>query len=892
LTDYPAIQGLKDLPETLAHESLGVVLSDGRTVVTATRRLARRLRAEFAPAARTGSWATPAALPWSAWLTERYRALRDLDLACQPRPLLDDFQSHALWTRALADDPAAGGLLMPGGAVEGFREAWQLLHDWSLSPAELAARGTEDGRVFLRVAAAYRRRLEELGCIDGAQLPAFLAGGMRAPQTSEWVLAGFDRLDPAQLALCRAPGIRASRASPPRRGGTVTLAAFPDLRQELEAAVAWARARLEADPGARLGIVVPDLEAHGTLVEELLDEALSPSRLLPGQAGAPRPWNVSLARPLADYPAVAVALLACRLPREHLQLAEVGRLLRTPFLAGASKEGGDRARLDAWARERAATGVSIHQLIVWLDGRSGAPPCPRLAEGLRGLLGELGAGPRRRGPSEWAAAITRGLRGLGWPGDEPMDSDTWQTVQAWAELLESLARLDVLGGPMSLGHCMAQLERMATMRRFQPETPEVPVQVLGLLETPGLAFDGLWVSGMHDGTLPASLRPCPLLPASLQRERGMPRACPDTELALARRIVERLATAAPEVRFSYPERREDEPLRPSPLLRRLPAPAGAAVSFLDLARRGFDSRHTERIEDRRGPPVEGEVRGGSGLLAAQSACPFQAFAVHRLAARPMESASPGVDALTRGHFVHLALRRLWESLQDRDGLVALDTSARQARVRAALESAATEALAGLPGGLVRIELEEAALRIAELLEIEMLRPPFRVRALESAVALALGPLRLRGRIDRLDEVPGGLAVIDYKSGQAAAGDWDGDRPREPQMPLYALACGNQVAALAYASLKPGAVGFEGRASTQEVLGAALRMRGEPSAEDWQAQFEGWRITLERLATAFAAGDARVDPLRVSGARSPCGYCHLQVLCRRDELVRAGALADD
>jgi hypothetical protein len=50
--------------------------------------------------------------------------------------------------------------------------------------------------------------------------------------------------------------------------------------------------------------------------------------------------------------------------------------------------------------------------------------------------------------------------------------------------------------------------------------------------------------------------------------------------------------------------------------------------------------------------------------------------------------------------------------------------------------------------------------------------------------------------------------------------------------------------------------------------------------------------LGAIAVGFAAGDARVAPVRAAGAGSPCPWCHLAVLCRRDELLRAGTLGDD
>jgi ATP-dependent helicase/nuclease subunit B len=868
-------------------------LAAGQTVVTSTRRLARALRNNFAGHAPGPSWVTPEVIPWPAWLQHSYRQLRDFGALPEPRACLDDAQAAAVWQEVLAGDPASDLLLMPGAAVEGCRDAWRLAHEWCLSWSELQARAGEDGRVFLRVAQAYRQRLEALGVLDEAGLPKVLAAALAGQDGPKVLFAGFDSVPPARQAVMTALGPRLGHVAPPGHGAVPVLAACRDTRHELTAAAAWARTRLEADPAARLGIVVPELEVLLPMLEDLLDEALAPVRLLPGHGDAPRPWNISLGPPLIDVPVVAAAFAALALGGAHLGAAEVSRLLRSSFAGGARLEAAQRARLEAWLRLHAAERIGPEPMLRWLDGADGAPACPRLAASVRGLTDELRAGPRHRRPSAWAAAFTRALARLGWPGDEGMDSSTWQAVEAWTQLLETFSRLDAVTEAISLGDALARLRRLGAGRRFQPENPEVPVQVLGLLETAGLEFDALWVTGMHDGALPLPLRPCPLLPVALQREREMPRACPGTELAQARRTVARLAGAAAEVRFSYPRAHEDEPLRASPVILGLeragPVEDGSRPRVAEAA---FDARRLEHLGEAGAPPFEGQVRGGATLLAAQAACPFKAFAVHRLAATPMEAATAGVDARTRGRFVHLALNELWAMLQDRNGLRVLDAAGRARQVRGALEYAAREILAGVPDGLVEIELNEAAQGIEALLEVESMRPDFAVVARESQAGIELGPLQLAGRIDRVDRVAEGLVVIDYKVGEAGAGGWQGERPAEPQMPLYALAFRAELAGLAYASLRPGAIRFQGLARSVSVLGAALSSRDVIAEEAWHSRIHEWQRVLESLASAFGAGDARVDPLHIAGTEGTCARCHLAVLCRRDELLRAGVLARD
>jgi probable DNA repair protein len=878
---------MDELPGPLLHTDLGAALEGGATVVTATRRLARTLKHVFAAGRIEASWTTPDVLPWAAWLQVTYRALRDFGQLQDTRACLEPVQSAALWEAVLDNDGLAGSLLMPAAAAEGFAEAWQLVQEWQLAPATLAAQAGEDGRSFLRLQAEYRRRLDALGCVDGAQLAGILAGALAGQPGQAVVLAGFERLSPIQRTLAGVLGSRARHAAPPRHAAaSATLAAFPDEPSELAAAAAWARDRLAADPRARLGIVVPELEAQAARLEDLLDEALAPARLFPGTADEPRPWNMSLGQPLGETPVVAAALLCLGLARDSLEPAEAGRWLRSPFLGGVAAEAGARARLDAWLRKHAGDRIGSRALLGWLGGRGGAPACPALATHAEGCLDAL-RGSARRSPSGWSQAVARALRAMGWPGDAALDSASWQAVQAWAELLETFARLDVVLGPVTLAEAVARLRRLAAGQRFQPETAELPVQVLGLLETAGLEFDALWVTGMHDGVLPAPLRPNPLLPAGLQRALGMPRACPDTALALARRLVARLAAAAPEVRFSYPETRDDEPLRPSPVVVGLASPVVAPVLVApSLAMRAFEMRRLETMEDGTAPPVTGEVSGGTGLLAAQSACPFLAFAVHRLKAEPLETPAAGIDPRLRGQFVHEALSTLWGELGNRAALAALAPEARVARARAALERAGARVLAGLPEALVRIELDEAALRIGEWLDLELQRPDFTVIERERRVPVELGALRLHGRVDRVDRVAEGLVVIDYKTGEAKASSWDGDRPAEPQMPAYSLVYRDELAGLAYASLKPGQVGLQGVARGAGVFGPVLAKRGVIGEDDWPARIEAWRHVLEALAAGFAGGDARVDPKQPHGQGGTCARCHLATLCRRDEWLQA------
>ena len=130
--------------------------------------------------------------------------------------------------------------------------------------------------------------------------------------------------------------------------------------------------------------------------------------------------------------------------------------------------------------------------------------------------------------------------------------------------------------------------------------------------------------------------------------------------------------------------------------------------------------------------------------------------------------------------------------------------------------------------------------------------------------------------------------MDYKTGYCDPKDWFGERPDEPQLPVYALAMDDagegNVAGLAFGDLRPGKLGYRGLGGVDDLAPgveviAASRLHGAREATDWDAHKALWRERLSTLAQGYMEGDARVDP-KTPGAT--CRYCGLQMLCRIHE----------
>ena len=165
-------------------------------------------------------------------------------------------------------------------------------------------------------------------------------------------------------------------------------------------------------------------------------------------------------------------------------------------------------------------------------------------------------------PSTLAHAISEALRIVGFPGERELDSSEYQTLKKWQEVLAGFAVLDSV---MPRDYLTARHYRacasMAADVLFQPETPEVPIQILGVFEAAGMAFDHLWVMGLSDEAWPSQPRPNPFLPVELQRAAGLPQGSVDASLELAYRLTDAWLRAADEVILSHPRHGDDHDVR-------------------------------------------------------------------------------------------------------------------------------------------------------------------------------------------------------------------------------------------------------------------------------------------------------------------------------------------
>jgi probable DNA repair protein len=888
--------GAAGLP-SLSRQALWERLEAGGMALTVNRRLARFLKNEY-DRRQWGRglmlWPTPEILPLSAWLE---RAYGELLLEAVPL-LLSPLQEQVLWERVISESEASP-LLDVASTAALAREAWQLAHAYRLWEPLQGQPLHEDGRAFLGWARRYRELAESLGALDAAQLPDRLATWIRQGRIAvprQVLLCGFEEPTPQERALfaaLEAAGCALAAPSPPNQAARAARVVFSGPEDEVEAVARWARARLGADPQARIGVVVLDLARLRRQLERVFAQVMRPGAGLPGIPSTPLPFNISLGESLSAYPLVDSAIAVLELLQGEADLGRLGSLLRSPFIAAAEAEQGPRAALDAALRRRGELRVELRDLcrLAGGAGTRAGPRAPLLAQRIENLriLARENAGVARA-PSRWAEVFFAALSTLGFPGSRPLTSEEYQTHEKWRELLASLAALDAVTPPLSLAAALARVKALAAGTLFQPESPEVPVQILGMLEAAPLVFDHLWVMGLTDEAWPLSPRPHPFLPFSLQAKVGLPHSCAERELAFARRMTAGWFRAAKELVLSHPQREGDRDLAPSPLIAGAPAVDASRLGLAPIpsyAEVIHASARIERFEDLTGPPhpPEQPVQGGTRVFRDQAACPFRAFAVHRLASRALDAPEVGLSPAERGRLLHVVLARVWQALGSHRGLIETGPEALSALLRAAaeqaVEAAARERPQTLRGRYAALEKARLARLAGAWLEVERRRGDFRVEAVEAQRELAVGGLCLRVILDRVDQLPDGRrAILDYKTGETHPGQWDGERPEEPQLPLYAVGLEAPVAAVAFARVRPGDMGFQG------VAAGDVHIPGVEVHPDWQGLLAHWRRTVGALGQAFAAGVARVDPKRYP---TTCGHCDQAPLCRIHERVGLGPM---
>jgi probable DNA repair protein len=881
----------------------------GATILTVNKRLARSLNGQYDLARRDEGlavWPRAEIVCLAAWLNGQLPELPE------GAAVLSVEQSLRVWEMIVEDDLAGSAgqrLLQVPQTARRALQAHQLLIQHAADFSAQAA--AEDHRAFLRWREQWRLLAARNQWRDSAETLRMVADAYekhQLPPPEQVVLAGFDQLTPDIHYLINALqhcNCRVEEWQPPAGSVACRLqVAALDPADEVRQCARWVRQVLSEEPSASIGIVAPQLDLYQQLFASILTAELDPSAVLSGDE-IPDVFTMSLGRRLDREGPVSAALRLLKVSAV-MDAEEISWLLRSPYIGHARQECSWRARLDAELRKLGQVEWPLQRLLqsVRSFARRSGQKEPQIGKIFEVLAKETRTGTKKF-PGDWAEHFIRLLRDLGWPGDRGLSSREYQVVEAFSNVLSRMTGLDRVATPVSRHIALGMLGRLVTQTEFQPEAPTAAVQVLGILESAGLSFDHLWVVGLHDMALPQTPSPNPFIPLAVQRRHGMPRADAEHERMFAEQVVRRLFSAAPQVYLSWPRQVDGLERRPSPLLAGIETGAPPMLESVDPASLIWHARpEMEHFTDDMGPSLNSKksFAGGTGILKDQALCPFRAFGHHRLKAVQLESPEIGLDNMARGTLAHAVLELFWKETRDRAALVSLEDMVLTERIAHCVEQAVVrfekEKRCDLPPRQRNLEKRRLAVLARQWLGIEMQRTPFRVEGTEITRQLAIGSLRIRTRVDRIDQLEdGSLVVLDYKTGRPDPGQWFDDRVTEPQLPAYCLDLPHrQIAAVLFAVVrgKRSEAGFSGLARVPEDWPGLSRKSTEALLKEkqWDALddvLDHWSKALTALAGAFTRGEASVDPVSYEVA---CKYCDLTPLCRINDLTAHLSLLED
>lgn len=889
-------------------------INAGATVVTPNRRLALVLKEKFNQDQISQSravWYSADILPFSALLERIY-----LDTLYSERTpvlplLLSTAQEQVLWESIIQSSPVGKTLLRIPQTAQWVREAWQLAHTWQLIPRLKDFYPNEDGKAFLDWAESYRQITAHQQQTDQVRLCNLITeqyGHLAIKKITALVCYGFDTFTPQQMIFLEkltATGCDVVFADPvskhQHRWDHVQRIACVNSRDEIYQAAAWARTRIEMDSAVRIGIVMPALASCRSEIIRIFNAVMCPDikYALPGATRPTAPFNISLGLALTSYPLIDAAFVSLELLGQEMEFKYVSHLLRSPFLAGGDSEMNQRALLDARIRRYAEPVITLERLMALLQQAGGQASCPILMQCLSALMAFRQTKlPRSDRHAVLAEIFSEVLQIVGFPGERSLDSTEYQTLKKWHALVADFATLDHVIPEVSYGEAVGRLKRMANDTLFQPETPEVPIQILGVLEAAAMEFDHLWVMGLSDEQWPLRARPNPFLPLELQRTAKLPLSTTPESLAYSRRLTDRWLSSAKEVILSYPKHSDDRDgheLKPSPLIKCIPETQSDFSKITQHCDLIIQSGELEKIEDSQAPPLSKEViqqciKGGTSVIKDYAACPFRAWAKHRLNIKNLDVPHTGLNAMERGSLVHQVLAELWSQLKTKKALDAISHHSLEDKLKSAAQHAILQMQLHKPGALsgrfAQIEQRRLIRLVSAWLDEERKRAPFTVIAIEENRSMRVGDLILNARLDRVDALEDGQhIVIDYKTRKQSIQTMIGERPDEPQLPLYLVMTeAQQAGGVALAAVKLGEMGFAAIVRDPNLLPgvkAFSELSGCKQFNSWEALIATWQQQLTDLANGFSRGDATVNPKNFPVT---CEHCAMQPFCRIHERI--------
>ncbi len=664
--------------------------------------------------------------------------------------------------------------------------------------------------------------------------------------------------------------------------GTTKKILLADNEAEMWAMAQWAKNQLEKNPHINIGCIVPNLAQIRDRVDYIFTKVFAEEYLLEGYLKTRHIFNLSAGASLMSYDIIRMAKIVLDLVEGECELEKLGALLQSPYLCSNDYDTALGARCHAALLNLGAESLPLSEIYAPLSAHFEHYSQSTWLARLR-AFSECTKILSPRSPSLWADFFSEALEGIGWPGRRSLDSQDYQLCTRFYKSLSEFSALDLIYPSLTFTKARQIFNELLNTTIFQPQSVPANIQILGTLESAGFYFDAIWIMGLHDEAWPQVAKPNPFLPYEFQKKNNMPHATPARELRYAKQVLHRLLQSAPIIVLSSPQREGDKILQQSELIKDIPDFSASFQKSL-MTEKPFSGTENpmELIDDYVVPPLtpEENIRGGSWIIKQQAICPFRAFASVRLKAQALPQTGLGLTPSERGILLHRCLEKIWRELKDHNNLLSKSTLQLNTLINSVTHSVLEnfENTQAKPREkFLKTEQKRLEKILLNWLDFEKTRSTFTVAATESQFKVEIGKLNLHVQVDRIDQLENGqLVMIDYKTGNCQVSDWLGDRPQDPQLPLYCTYThinDREYSGISFAVLKPGNLQFKGIIEGDEKTEKYLP--GVMSTTTWDAQRLQWREAIEKLSIEFSSGLASVTP----HDQNSCQYCDVKSLCR-------------
>jgi len=876
-------------PKIISDNNALHLLAQSSILITHSPQLANDWKRRYNIKQTMTACETPQIYTWSAWLSELFQ--QTSNWAC-----LKDIQEQLIWQQAIQHDLPD----LTEGSIRGLAKqaskAYALMQSYQISTPTLTQAGGDEAEALTRWVHAIHAQLEQTND-PTYTLKADIAALLLTHQSSSplplalpssIIFDGFEYFTPIQeqhLSMYAKSGSKILQVERYHTPLDVSLHPCQDQQAEYQHLALQSKAILDKNPQARIALISTQTSQQTELaaLKRHMQKILAPESCLHPEM---QYQSIATQERLSDTPMIQQALhILAQCARQEISFEDFSPLLFCPWIRGFEQEHTLRASLDALFRQQNRHRIQLKSLLQ----SSSIQTMPALKSCIESTLTWQQSIPKKQSAEHWIKACQHllqryGFMQAGLEHESIRSAFEIQCMNALHENITKLIALDAMQEGCTWSQFLAWLRSSCAETQLLRPASLGNIFILNMQQAIGMQFDYMLIYGMDDNNFPPAARPQSLLPMRIQQDCRIPMSHGSLVFESCQWLWQQMQYTAPHIMVSYATLRDEQTMQASNFVMALPIKQALSDTTIaeHWASEDFDDTQLTPVADTQ------HIRGGTGIIKNQSACPFRAFAVHRLRIDTLGETSPGIEPSTKGSLIHLALEYIWQQLLTQQKLLGMSSEQQQHLIHDSIEHAWQRNKKPIDFHSQAIEKKRMHGLLQQWLILEAQRPPFQIEALEKTYQLSLPSkaklaLPITIKADRMDkDMHGHRLLIDYKTGtKQSSSQWLGERIAEPQLPMYALAANLSANdAVSFASVRSGDdMGFEGLSGDDMgIKGLTLCDGKRNRPDDWQGILDNWQQQIDALAEEFMQGRSDVAPRD----KQACDYCKLEAICRVDE----------